>query len=57
MTPTMMITVPTGIPVSSLIPVWNTSHGAAPRSLAIKNATPVPNKASPAMQRTMRVSG
>ena len=45
--PTMMITLPTPIPVWRLMPLCSTSHGAKPMSAATISATPVPAMTRP----------
>ncbi len=55
--PTMMMMTPTDHPVSSLMPVWKTSHGAAPKFASISSAIPIPNNESPATHRAMRSTG
>ena len=45
--PTMMITVPTAMPVRRLIPLCSTSHGASPMSAAMIEAIPSPQTIRP----------
>ena len=51
--PTRTMTVPTEIPVCSLMPTCSTSHGARPMSAARIRAIPSPPINSPATQRTI----